>query len=321
MLGAIFAVLSAATFGLNNATVRRGVITGSVFQALAITIPLGVPFFVLAAFLAGQLDEVFGFSNLAFIYFGAAGILHFIWGRYCNYRATKAMGSNLAGPVQQLNLVVALGCAMIWLGETLSLLKIAGLAFVLAGPAIMIWGRGGGGGAKAAGEPGFRPRLFEGYSFAILSASGYGFSPVLVKAGLAEADAAMAGGMVSYIAATLAFCLIFLLPGRLAHVILVDRSNARWFAVSGLFVFLAQMFRYLALSIAPVTVVTPIQRLSFVFRTLFSTLLNRDHEVLDAKVLIGMTVSLLGAVALSISIDSAAAFFGLPPWLVSWHWP
>ena len=30
-----------------------------------------------------------------------AGIIHFAFGRYCNYRATKAMGANLVGPVQQ----------------------------------------------------------------------------------------------------------------------------------------------------------------------------------------------------------------------------
>mgnify|MGYP003330705812 CR=1 FL=1 len=36
MLGALLAVLSAATFGFNNASVRRGVLTGTVAQALAI---------------------------------------------------------------------------------------------------------------------------------------------------------------------------------------------------------------------------------------------------------------------------------------------
>jgi hypothetical protein len=30
-----------------------------------------------------------------------AGVIHFFWARYCNYRATKAIGANLVAPVQQ----------------------------------------------------------------------------------------------------------------------------------------------------------------------------------------------------------------------------
>ena len=47
MLGAVLAALSAASFGLNNAMTRRGVLTGSVGQALAIGVPIGVPMFFL----------------------------------------------------------------------------------------------------------------------------------------------------------------------------------------------------------------------------------------------------------------------------------
>ena len=36
MLGALLALASAAMFGMNNAAVRRGVLTGSVLQAMLI---------------------------------------------------------------------------------------------------------------------------------------------------------------------------------------------------------------------------------------------------------------------------------------------
>ena len=44
MLGALLALASAATFGLNNAAVRRGVLTATVLQGMAITVPMGLPF-------------------------------------------------------------------------------------------------------------------------------------------------------------------------------------------------------------------------------------------------------------------------------------
>jgi hypothetical protein len=30
--------------------------------------------------------------------------MHFVWGRYCNYRATRAIGTNLVAPIQQISL-------------------------------------------------------------------------------------------------------------------------------------------------------------------------------------------------------------------------
>ena len=56
MLGVCLAALSAATFAFNNASARRGVLTGSVAQALAITVPVGVPIFFLAAPCAGIVE-------------------------------------------------------------------------------------------------------------------------------------------------------------------------------------------------------------------------------------------------------------------------
>ena len=63
--------------------------------------------------------------------------MHFVWGRYCNYRATRAMGTNLVAPVQQFNLLVTLVVA-IWLGEYLTPLKIFGIALILLGPTLTI---------------------------------------------------------------------------------------------------------------------------------------------------------------------------------------
>ena len=39
MLGVLYAALGAFTFALNNATMRRGVVTGSVLQGMALTVP------------------------------------------------------------------------------------------------------------------------------------------------------------------------------------------------------------------------------------------------------------------------------------------
>ena len=82
------------------------------------------------------------------------------------------------------------------------------------------------------------------------------------------------------------------------------------------------MLRYMALAVAPVTIVVPIQRLSVVFRVIFSWLINRDHEVLTAKVLAGIAISLVGAFALTLSTDIALSLLPME-WadILTLEWP
>ncbi len=333
MLGAIFAICSAATFGFNNAAMRRGVLRGTVFQALVVTVPIGVPLFLFAALVTGQLGDLFGLGWAATGYLAAAGVLHFVWGRYWNYRSVVAMGANLSGSVQQFSLVASLVFAMVLLGERLTLLQVFGIALVVGGPFIMTSGLGrekkdtakdeeDAGGAEESGKPApFRPNLVAGFVAGLLGMVGYGLSPTLVRLGLAETGASLAGGAISYIAATVVLGLVVLVSGRLYHCLAVDRTAVRWFTLSGVFVFFAQMFSYLALAIAPVTVVASIQRLSLVFRIALSTLLNREFEVFNARVVVGMVVSLIGALALTLSIDVVVDLLPLPPWVIDWRWP
>jgi uncharacterized membrane protein len=339
MLGGFLAICSAACFAFNNASVRRAVLTGSIIQGMAITVPIGVPLFFLGALVTGNLMAVAGFSATEIAALSGAGIAHFVWGRYCNYRATRAMGTNLVAPVQQFNLLVTLVIAISFLGEHLTPLKILGIALILLGPTFTM-SRG-----KKAAPPGerdvveekitpidaekpvaFQPKYAEGYTFSILSALGYGLSPILIRIGLENhgAGASFAGGLVAYIAGTAVFALVLLWPGQWRHVRSTDREAAKWFTFSGFLVFFSQMFLYMALSLAPVTVVAPINRLSLLFRLYFSRLLNPQHEVFGGGVILATVVSLAGALALTLSIDMVQSHLPLPEsvaQLLNWRWP
>lgn len=324
MLGAALAFLSAITFGMNNAAARRGVITGSVLQGLAITVPMGVPLFALLCLFAGGFAALSGFAGQSWLWLSSAGIVHFIVGRYGNYRANKCMGAALSSPFQQMSLPVALVLALAFLDDVLTPLKIIGIALVVLGPAIML--RGMRKGPEKMPGSDFTPKYAEGIVWGLVCAFGYGVSPLLVQIGLAGGGLVdgIAGGLVSYAAASIVIVAILVLPGNLAHVTGLDRANAKWFAASGLFVFLAQAFRYMALAVAPVSVVVPVQRLSVVFRVIFSWMLNRDHEVITFWVLAGIGLSFAGAMALTISTAFVLELVPLPDSVVAianWRWP
>ena len=89
-------------------------------------------------------------------------------------------------------------------------------------------------------------------------------------------------------------------------------ESAKWFTLSGILVCLSQMFLYMAMSIAPVTVISPINRLSILFRLYFSRLLNPEHEMFGGGVIVGTLVSLTGALALALSVDALANLLPLP---------
>jgi len=333
VLGGFLSLLSAATFAFETVTARRGVLTASVTQAMAVTVPLGVPIFFLFAAAFGALGTIAILSTQAIAYLAAAGVLHFVWGRYCNYRASKAMGANLVAPVQQSNMLVTLALAIWILGEHLTPLRVLGIGLVILGPALTYDGARRKASGAIAGGPVeietrkiFQPNYAEGYLFALLSSTGYGISPVLVRLALENKtlEAGVAGGLISYAAAAVAFAVVLLLPGQWRHVRALDRGAAKWFAISGVCVCFAQMLRYMALVLAPVSVVTPIQRTSLVFRFYFSRIINPQHEVFGGSVIAATVVSLAGALALSVSTEIVQSALPLPDWArtaLNWQWP
>ena len=120
MLGGLLALLASATFALSNVTARRGVLSGSVLQALVVTIWLGVPVFLITALATGQLGAIARFPLPSIVFLAFAGMVHFVLGRYCNFRAISAIGVNLAGPIQEISLLVSLALAVWLLGEVLT---------------------------------------------------------------------------------------------------------------------------------------------------------------------------------------------------------
>ncbi len=304
MLGALLALASAATFGLNSAALRRGVLTGGVLQAMAITVPLGVPLFLLANIFFGGLDSLGQFSLPSWAWFALAGVVHFVIGRYGNYRATRALGSALSSPMHMLSVPIALALALIFLDEVMTPLRLIGFILVMTGPLVAVGGQNNNN--KRNKNSGFHPKIGEGLFWGAVCAVGYGSSPLFIVKGLGPDRVlvdSLAAGLVSYTAAAIIVAIIVTIAGGIAFMRDLDRTARNWFAVSGVFVFVSQMLRYMALSVAPVTIVVPIQRLSVVFRVIFSWIINPDHEVITGKVLAGIGISLVGGLALTMSAD------------------
>lgn len=316
ILPTVLALLAAVTFAANNATLRRGVVDGTLSQAMIVTLLLGTVLVWIAVLAVGGTVHVQMFPLRSTLLFSAAGLLHFGFGRYCNYRATRAMGTVLVGPVQQTSVLITLVLAIVLLGERLTTLHIGGIVLIMAAPMLA---------ARAhtrtafrpfkrmpAAEPArletkatadtFQPKLGEGYLFAALSALAYGSSPILVREAMVDGSG-MAGGLagaaVAYTAATVGVVAIVICQGGLGRSLTMSRPTLGWYSVAGVTAVASQIFVYMALAIAPASVVIPIQRTSLIMRVWFARLLNPELESFDGPVLLATVVSLVGAVALA----------------------
>jgi drug/metabolite transporter (DMT)-like permease len=249
--------------------------------------------------------------------FAIAGIANFVVGRYCNYRSLAAIGTNLAGPVIQFNLIVSLALAIAFLGDTLTPLRMLGIVLIIAGPAIVSRDRSPR--VASVEPPVFSPRFAEGYAFAFLASICYGASPVLVRYAAADQGlaAGLAGGVFGSAAATVLIAMSLLIPAHWHEVHAVNSKSARWFVGSGFLVYLSQIFAYMAVAIAPISLVAPIMALSTVFRIHMSRWLNPEHEVFGRDVIWATAFSFIGVLAISVRADtlplpaSWTAFLGL----------
>jgi len=273
LLGAVLAILSAATFALTNATGRRGVISGTPAQGMVISMPVGLACFLAFAVPTGAIQHLGRFSGTGLALLASAGVLHFILGRYSNFRASQAAGVNLTAPVVQLNSVVTLILAVIILKEPCTMMQVAGAVLMVSGSLVTQQSSQPN---AASNEPAFKPRIAAGFFFASIAALAYGTSPIIVRQALQDIGAlsGLAGGAVAYAAATVAVMLGLTIPSLRHNVMSVTGDNARWFVYSGIFVAAAHGFLYSALAVAPIMLVAPLLQLSLVFRFLFSLLLN-----------------------------------------------
>jgi len=318
MLGALLAVLSAATFAFNNAAARRGVVTGTVIQAMSVTVPVGLVCFIPAALVTAAVAGLPKLPAIGIAAMAGVGLMHFIIGRFCNYRANQAAGANLVAPVVQLQVFVSVVLAVVILGEPCSVLQLIGGMVMLAGA--LITQRQphkpapADPAAQVASQRAFLPRRAVGYLFASLAALAYGSSPILARGALEHAGplTGMFGGLISYGTATTVMAIGAISPMFRANVAALERENLRWFLYSGVFVALAQGLFYSAIAVAPIMVVMPLMQLSLVFRFGFAKTLNRHHEVFGPLVTLGTALAIMGACMISIDSRLILDTLGLP---------
>lgn len=299
MLGFAIALVSAGSLGATAITVRRGVLTGSPLTGTFMTVLIGTPLFLIAVAITGQFSRLSGLPWGDLVSLAAIGVFQLVIGRYCFYRSIGCLGANQAELVQAIQVPASVFVGLTFLNESMTVAISLALILIMIGPGLVLVS-----GARTSKthemSGGTSSRAKEGILYGLVAVVAFSAGDGLARSVLAGTGLGLAGGMLGYLAAGLVLAPIVFLTGQFAVVRQTPNSAVRWFALSSLLTFSAQLSRYLALAVAPVTVVVPLMRTVPVFVLVFSFLVNRHLEVFSTAVVIGILFTVAGTVFLAL---------------------
>jgi uncharacterized membrane protein len=295
MIGPLIALLSAGFFGMNKIFLRRGVLKVSdASLGTLISVPMSAPLFFLVIVFTGKTQNILGFSWQGYVWLSLAGILHFVVGRSLNYHCVQLVGANITNLICRSNILVSVVIGITLLREPVSWRLATGVLFIIIGISL----------------PGFFQLILEGsknrmpkipgkaFIFGFGCGLAWGISPIFIKLGLKGSGAPISGAFISFLAATLVLAASLVNPKRRKSANEINAKAGVLFFSSGLLSFIANLGRYVALGLAPASIVTPLFSTSPVFVLLFSFVFNRNLEIFSLPVLIGVVTVVIGSILL-----------------------
>jgi len=295
MIGPIFALVAAVFYASNTILIRRAVLrVSSAPLGTLISVPMGVPLFFIVLAVSGRTGDLFRFSRPEVVWLSLAGILHFVVGRSFYYGCVQIVGANIAGILRRSNILVSVVLGITLLHEALTWHLALGVSLIIGGITMAGLSR-----QTFRGPDGKPVRVpLKAVLLALGCGLSWGISPIFIKLGLKGGGSAVAGGFISFLAATLFLGITLLGQQRRAVLGQLTPAAAGLFFSAGLFSFTANWVRYLALSLAPASVVTPLVATEPVFMMMLSFIFNRRVEIFSRPVIIGSIFVVVGTALL-----------------------
>ncbi len=291
-LGALLALGSALGFAGNRAFASRPLVKSDPVIPTYFTLIVGVVITGLAMFLFNQESTLFHTTIIVLIIFAAVGVFHFAIGRQISYLAEKNIGANQASPLISTQIVYAVLFAIAILGESINAGIAVGTVLILAG-VLLLEVRSSA--AKRGGK------IKTGYVAALVTSVIFGISPLLIKVGLSIFDFYVSSTFIAY-AAALIFYALTRRPSRIVSAInALPPYAVLFYVIAGILAALGQLFRFAALSIAPIVIVVPILASHPIFTVLMTRKLAKDYEVFRPRTIGAIVIVVLGTILVSLS--------------------
>lgn len=222
--------------------------------------------------------------------FALAGITGTMVARVFAYTSIKRIGSSRTEPIKSSQPLHATIIAVVVLNETVSATRVFGIILIVVGVGIVSW--------EVARKSVDRRVDANAYELLIplTAALFYGIEPIFAKIGFAEGTPVAVGLAIKTIAALVGYLAFMVARGSVPNPLSFGARRRRWYLLAGVFNTTFLVLYYLALEIAPVSVVVPIITTSPVAVVVLSRLFLPRLERITWRTGAGALVVVVGGV-------------------------
>ena len=286
-LGVGLAALAAVGLAGQSIAVRQAAKSRSITDLVAVVFVVNL--LVLLPATALLYYPTFGLTPRAVGAFAVAGLLGSLLARAALFVGIHRLGASRAEPLKSTFPLVAVGSAVLVLGEPLTPTLVIGVGLLVAGAAAV------SGDARASTVTASGRRVWVDIAFPLVAALLLGIDPVFTKIGFAEGTPALVGVTVRVLAAAGGFG-GYLLWRRLRGRGYRPAPPTRWTLVAGVANTVYLVAYLAALARAPVSLVAPVLGASPLLVLLGSALLARHDEQVTLRLGAAVAVLVAGVV-------------------------
>ena len=301
-MGELYALLSAASFGVAGAAVAKGAPgargDNGVFLSVLITLALSFLLWLVFGVDPGTVDDT-GSLVTGLAFFVAAGVLATVLGRLTNFRSIALSGAIRSSVFRRLIPVFSTILAVTLLGERYAPLSLVGMIVILCSIALAMWERTPRPGSEAPAFPG--PQLRIGLLFGGMSALCYALAYIARKLAMDHVPDAALGAFVGAVTGV-AWYLVASSVSRSYRrsVLRVFRDSGGWQWLAALGMSFGQILLFFALLSTPVAVVAIIGSLEMFVGAYLAAFLFRSEPVPGRTMVFATLIAAAGVAMVAI---------------------
>ena len=272
------ALTSALLSAASTILIRHGLIRHGAYTGLWINLAVGTICLWTAVLFTGGVGHP---TLRALLLFVLAGLIGTVGGRLTRFIAIETVGASITAGFMNVTPFVSSGLAILLLGERLTWPIVIGTCVIVLGTTLL---------SSGGRRLGLRPAQLV---LPAVSAACFGVVAILRKLGLSGIGA-VPGSAVNVTTAFVAFTSFLLATGQGGAMACRGRSLV-YFLVAGVAENVSVFLVVVALSMGAVSVVVPLQNVTPIFVLFLSIVFLRGIEALNARVVAGTLLIVLGA--------------------------
>lgn len=282
----LYAFGSAFFAGITSILAKIGIKNVDSNLATAIRTTIILIFSWLMVFIVGSFNTIYTISTKTIIFLILSGLATGLsW--LCYFKALQLGNVNKVAPIDKSSTILTIILALIFLGESISILKVVSIILIGIGTYMMI--------EKKKDDKVSKDNKW--LWFAIGSAVFASLTSILGKVGIEGVESNLGTAIRTIVVLIMAWLVVFVTKKQ-GDIKKIDKHGWKFLIFSGITTGLSWLCYYKALQEGQASIVVPIDKLSIVVTIIFSSVILK--EKMSKKSIIGLLGIILGTLLLLV---------------------